>query len=282
MLKKTQITTLLIISLLAACSSTRLIYTFADNFIKDEIEYFFDLDKEGKIYLGQQITEIIVWHRKVMLPNYSKYLNNLADSIESDNFNTNDIKDALADGRTIIEETVIGLTPRASKFLLRYLSNETIELMEIKMIERQKERMEELSIPRNLLFEKRLKRLTSNFERFFGTLSKEQIILLEDHARLTLEDAMIRLQNRTKRQFVFIKFLRTQPTELELTVYLNKLLLRGHELTNPKYKTFSDTSIERFGALLKNMLIISSNSQMNSVIIKLRNYAKDFSVVSNL
>ena len=282
MLKKTQITTLLIISLLTACSSTRLIYTFADNFIKDEIEYFFDLNKEGKIYLGQQITEIIVWHRKVMLPNYAKYLNNLADSIESDNFNTNDIKDVLADGRTIIEETVIGLTPRASKFLLRYLSNETIELMEKKMIERQKERIEELSIPKNLLFEKRLKRLTSNFERFFGTLSKEQMILLRDHARLTLEDAMIRLQNRTKRQFVFIKFLRTQPTELELTVYLNKLLLRGHEITNPKYKTYSDASIERFGALLKNILIISSNSQMNSVIIKLRNYAKDFSAVSNL
>lgn len=282
MLKKTQITTLLIISLLAACSSTRLIYTFADNFIKYEIEYFFDLDKEGKIYLGQQTTEMIAWHRKVMLPNYAKYLNNLADSIESDNFNTNDIKDVLADGRTIIEETVIGLTPRASKFLLRYLSNETIELMEKKMIERQKERMEELSIPRNLLFEKRLKRLTSNFERFFGTLSKEQMILLKDHARLTLEDAMIRLQNRTKRQFVFIKFLRTQPTELELTIYLNKLLLRGHEITNPKYKTFSDASIERFGALLKNMLIISSNSQMNSVIIKLRNYAKDFSALSNL
>ena len=282
MLKKTNITTLLIISLLAACSSTRLIYTFADNFIKYEIEYFFDLDKEGKIYLGQQTTEMIAWHRKVMLPNYAKYLNNLADSIESDNFNTNDIKDVLADGRTIIEETVIGLTPRASKFLLRYLSNETIELMEKKMIERQKERMEELSIPRNLLFEKRLKRLTSNFERFFGTLSKEQMILLKDHARLTLEDAMIRLQNRTKRQFVFIKFLRTQPTELELTIYLNKLLLRGHEITNPKYKTFSDASIERFGALLKNMLIISSNSQMNSVIIKLRNYAKDFSAVSNL
>ena len=157
MLKKTQITTLLIISLLTACSSTRLIYTFADNFIKDEIEYFFDLNKEGKIYLGQQITEIIVWHRKVMLPNYAKYINNLADSIESDNFNTNDIKDLLADGRTVIEETVIGLTPRASKFLLRYLSNETIELMEKKMIERQKERMEELSIPRNLLFEKSLK-----------------------------------------------------------------------------------------------------------------------------
>lgn len=282
MLKKTQITTLLIISLLAACSSTRLIYTFADNFIKSEIEYFFDLDKEGKIYLGQQTTEMITWHRKVMLPNYAKYLNNLADSIESDNFNTNDIKDVLADGRTIIEETVIGLTPRASKFLLRYLSNETIELMEKKMIERQKERIEELSIPKNLLFEKRLKRLTSNFERFFGTLSKEQMILLRDHARLTLEDAMIRLQNRTKRQFVFIKFLRTQPTELELTVYLNKLLLRGHEITNPKYKTFSDASIERFGALLKNILIISSNSQMNSVIIKLRNYAKDFSAVSNL
>ena len=63
----------------------------------------------------------------------------------------------------------------------------------------------------------------------------------------------------------------------KINYYKNK-----HQITNPEYKTFSDASIKRFGALLKNMLIISSNSQMNSVIIKLRNYAKDFSALSNL
>ena len=131
-----------------------------------------------------------------------------------------------------------------------------------------------------MLYEDRLKRLISNFERFFGDLKDSQNKLLEVYARETLNDSRVRLHNRTLRQKVFIRFLKTQPNELELTNYLNKLLLEGHMITNPSYETFSEISVKKFHTLLVNMLAKSSITQRETIITKLINYAEDFKIVS--
>ena len=132
-----------------------------------------------------------------------------------------------------------------------------------------------MSEPKDKLYQERLKRLKTNFKRFFGTLTIEQVKLLEVYALKTLYDAMIRLDNRTMRQKAFINFMRTQPNELKLTNYLNQLVLNGHEITNPSYKSFSETWQNRFRQLLVNMLTISSNSQRKAIVVKLRGYASD-------
>ena len=100
------------------------------------------------------------------------------------------------------------------------------------------------------------------------------------YTRETLIDARIRFHNRTLRQKAFIKFLKTQPTELELTNFLNKLLLRGHLITNPSYETFTKISVKKFHRLLVNMLVESSKVQREKIITKLINYAEDFKIVS--
>ena len=119
------------------------------------------------------------------------------------------------------------------------------------MLKRRQERIEELSKSENT-FEKRLKRLTRNFERFLGDLNDEQVILLEAYSLETLGDAKIRLHNRTLRQKAFIRYLRTQPNTFEIMEYMNKLLLQGHLITNPSHKTFSIVSLERLKDLLVN------------------------------
>ena len=82
--------------------------------------------------------------------------------------------------------------------------------------------------------------MKTNFKRFLESLNSEQVILLEVYALETLDDAKIRLDNRTMRQKAFITFMKTQPNELKLTTYLNQLILNGHEITNPSYKSFSE------------------------------------------
>ena len=118
------------------------------------------------------------------------------------------------------------------------------------------------------------------FGRFFGDLNDSQLILLEAYARETLYDSITRLDNRTLRQKILIIFLRSQPTEAELTAYLNKLLLRGHLITNPAYEAFSEKSLKRFRQLLVNMLAISSTKQREKIVSKLRDYAEDFESIA--
>lgn len=265
--------------LLTACSSTRFIYSFIDDFIQDEITYFLDLNEKEELLLSQQVSEMVNWHRTSMLPRYATYLINVADKIEKKEYESADINKLLENARFLIEQTISGLIPYASKFLINYLTNEDIEFMEKRMLIRQQERITELSKSEDILYKERLKRLTLNFERFFGELNDSQKTLLETHTSQTLGESRVRLHNRTLRQKVFIRFLKTQPTETVLIAFTEKLLIRGHLITNPSYEDFSATSLKRFEILLVNMLSVSSEVQLKTIIDNLRAYASDFKAV---
>lgn len=269
-----------LIFLIVACSSTRFIYTFVDEFIKDEVNYFLDLNDNEKVLLNQKVSEMVTWHRTAMLPKYSEFLYNIANNLEGDQFSAIKVQKFLENSRLLINETVTGITPYVSQFLVQHQTVENIKFMENRMLSRRQERIINLSKTKDMLYEERLKRLISNFERFFGDLKDSQNKLLEVYARETLNDSRVRLHNRTLRQKVFIRFLKTQPTEVELTNYLNKLLLEGHMITNPSYETFSEISVKKFHTLLVNMLAKSSIIQRETIITKLRNYAEDFKIVS--
>ena len=266
--------------LLVSCSSTQLIYSIADKFIQDEVEYFLNLNEKERVILNQKISEIVIWHRKSMLPKYSNYLVDISNKLEIGDYDTSNINKAVRNARFLIEETVTGLTPFASQILMRHRNLEAVKFIEKKMEMRRQERLEELSQPKDMLYKERLERLLSSFERFMSSLNKEQVKLLKAHASATLLDNSIRLKNRTMRQKVFIEFLKTQPDEEELTAYLNKLLLRGYEITNPTYQDFLEASLERFEFLLGDMLAVSTELQKKKIVKKLRSYSEDFKTVS--
>ena len=274
------ISLLFFIILVTACSSTRLIYSFTDKFIKDEINYFLYLDEEEKLIMNQQVSEMVNWHRTSMMPSYASYLDDIADTLEVGQYDANKINIIIDEGRTLIEDTIVGLTPYASRFLIRIKNDEAIEFMKNKMLMRQQERIIKLSGAKEIRYEDRLDKLTSNFKRFFGDLTDAQIEILETHSHETLNDSRIRLHNRTLRQKAFVRFLKTQPNEEELNAYLNKLLIRGHEIINPNYQDFSEASLSRFKMLLINMLAISTDKQRNVMIGKLRSYAEEFNTIS--
>ena len=266
---------------ISACSNTNLLYTLAKNYIQNEITYFVYLNEEERVLMTQQVSEMIIWHRTSMLPSYATYLTNIADKIKAGQYKHSDINEITSNGRFLIEKTVIGLTPYASKFLMNHRKIESIEFMEKKIMKRQQDRLDELSESENVLYKNRLKRLTSGFERFFGALTNEQLIILEAYTNETLNDKRIRLNNRIKRQRVFLEFLKTQPNEASLSEYLNKLLLRGHEIVNSTHQEFSEASLERFQKLLFSMLETSSKIQRDKIVSKMLAYAEDFKKISN-
>ena len=263
-----------------SCSSTRIVYSLAEKYLKDEVTFFIDLDNKEEIRLSKQITEIVEWHRKNMLPKYETYLKDIAEKLAKNQYSYKDITNILMYGSSLIEETVIGLTPFASKFLVEHQTVSDIDFLEKQMEKRRQKRIKELSKPDNKLYEIREERLIKNFERFFGNLNDMQVILIKRYASETLDDKRVRLNNRTMRQKAFLEFLRTKPNQKSLMIYTNKLLLSGHEITNQDYGAFQDNSVVLFGKLMSNMLAVSSKIQREKVATKLRKYANDFKVFS--
>ena len=220
-----------------SCSSTRIIYSLAEKFVEDEVTFFINLDNEQEIRLTKQVTEMVEWHRKNMLPKYETYLREVAEKLDKNQYSYKDITNILMYGRSLIQETVIGLTPFASKFLVEHQTVSDIDFLEKQMEKRRQKRIKELSKPDNKLYEIREERLIKNFERFFGNLNDMQVILIKRYASETLDDKRVRLNNRTMRQKAFLEFLRTKPNQKSLIIYTNKLLLNGHEITNQGYRT---------------------------------------------
>ena len=135
-----------------------------------KLTIFLNLDEDEKVLLNKQVSEIVNWHRTSMLPKYADYLNNIADKLEDDQYSADDISKFLENGRFLIEETVIGLVPYVSKFLIHHQKSESIDFMENRMLNRRQERIMELSKPEDVLYNERLERLSLILSVFLVTL----------------------------------------------------------------------------------------------------------------
>ena len=110
-----------------------------------------------------------------------QHASDIADKIEAKQYEVTYVT-MLENGRSLIEETVTGLTPYASKFLVKYQTVKAIESGK-KNAYTKTRTFDEQSKPENILLN-RQEKLISNFERFFGDLTDEQIILVK-YARAT-------------------------------------------------------------------------------------------------
>ena len=101
----TRLILILIISFgISACSSFKLIYRLADDFIKQEVAYFLNLDEKGKAILNVEVSELMVWHDSVMLPRYAVYLRHQAEKLENGEYGASAISNSMAEGRTLFED----------------------------------------------------------------------------------------------------------------------------------------------------------------------------------
>ena len=69
--------TLVITMGLAACSSFKIMYNLADDYIKQEAKFFLKFDEQGEQHLNEQVDKMMEWHNSIMLPRNAAYLRQL-------------------------------------------------------------------------------------------------------------------------------------------------------------------------------------------------------------
>ena len=273
--------TLVITMGLAACSSLKIMYDFADNYIKQEAKFFLKFDEQGEQHLNDQVDKMMEWHNAIMLPRYAAYLRQLANQLDHGLYGATAITKGMKDGRILLQNTVAGVAPYVARILVRQTIIENIEHLRLKLIERSKEQKEKLARPIEKQTEDRTKRLTKNVGRFMGDLNEIQNNLINRYAKSTINDAKRRLDNRNLRQSALLTFLAGKPKEMEIDAFISQIVLRAHEIVDPDYKGYSEKRIARFTTLLVNIFAASTNDQRQATSEKLRSYAQDFSEISN-
>jgi len=273
--------TLVITMGLAACSSFKIMYDFADDYIKQEAKFFLKFDEQGEQNLNDQVDKMMEWHNAIMLPRYAAYLRQLANQLDHGLYGATAITKGMKDGRILVQITVAGVAPYVARILVRQTIIENIEHLRLKLIERSKEQKEKLARPIEKQTEDRTERLTKNVGRFMGDLNEIQNNLINRYAKSTINDAKRRLDNRNLRQSALLTFLAGKPKEMEIDAFINQIVLRAHEIVDRDYKGYSEKRIARFTTLLVNIFAASTNDQRQATSEKLRSYAQDFSEISN-
>ena len=273
--------TLVITMGLAACSSFKIMYDFADDYIKQEAKFFLKFDEQGEQNLNDQVDKLMEWHNAIMLPRYAAYLRQLANQLDHGLYGATAITKGMKDGRILLQISVAGVAPYVARILVRQTIIENIEHLRLKLIERSKEQKEKLARPIKKQTEDRTERLTKNVGRFMGDLNEIQNNLINRYAKSTINDAKRRLDNRNLRQSALLTFLAGKPKEMEIDAFINQIVLRAHEIVDRDYKGYSEKRIARFTTLLVNIFAASTNDQRQATSEKLRSYAQDFSEISN-
>ena len=273
--------TLVITMGLAACSSFKIMYDFADDYIKQEAKFFLKFDEQGEQHLNDQVDKMMEWHNAIMLPRYAAYLRQLANQLDHGLYGATAITKGMKDGRILLQNTVAGVAPYVARILVRQTIIENIEHLRLKLIERSKEQKEKLARPIEKQTEDRTERLTKNVGRFMGDLNEIQNNLINRYAKSTINDAKRRLDNRNLRQSALLTFLAGKPNEMEIDAFIRQIVLRSHEIVDPDYKGYSEERIARFTTLLVNIFAASTNDQRRATSEKLRSYAQDFSEISS-
>ena len=273
--------TLVITMGLAACSSFKIMYDFADDYIKQEAKFFLKFDEQGEQHLNEQVDKMMEWHNAIMLPRYAAYLRQLANQLDHGLYGATAITKGMKDGRILLQNTVAGVAPYAARILVRQTIIENIEHLRLKIMERSKEQKEKLARPIKKRTEDRTERLTKNVGRFMGGLNEVQNNLVNRYAKSTINDAKRRLDNRNLRQSALLTFLAGKPNKMEIDAFIRQIVLRSHEIVDPNYKGYSEERIDRFTTLLVNIFAASTNDQRRATSEKLRSYAQDFSEISS-
>ena len=273
--------TLVITMGLAACSSFKIMYDFADDYIKQEAKFFLKFDEQGEQHLNEQVDKMMEWHNTIMLPRYAAYLRQLANQLDHGLYGATAISKRMKDGRILLQNTVAGVAPYVARILVRQTNIENTEHLRLKIIERSKEQKENLARPIEKRTEDRVERVTKNLTRFMGDLNEIQNNLVNRYAKSTINDAKRRLDNRNLRQSALLTFLAGKPNELKIDAFIRQIVLRSHEIVDPDYKGFSEEWIDRFTMFLANIFAASTNDQRLATSEKLKSYAQDLSEISN-
>ena len=272
--------TLVITMGLAACSSFKIMYSFADDYIKQEAKFFLKFDEQGEQHLNDQVDKMMEWHNTIMLPRYAAYLSQMANQLDHRLYGATAITKGIKDGRILLQNTVAGVSPYVARILVRQTIVENIEHLRLKIMERSEEQKEKLARPIEKRTEDRTERLIKNLGRFMGDLNEIQKNLINRYAKSTINDAKRRQNNHNLRQSALLNFLAGKPNEMEIDAFIRRIVLRSHEIVDPDYKGYSEERIARFTTLLVNIFAASTNDQRRATSETLRSYAQDLSEIS--
>lgn len=259
----------------AGCSSLKFAYGFAETVVRDRAENYLDIGEDDVPGLEAEISALISWHRIEMLPQYAAFFEGQAQLAEGPSWTRAQVEDAVKTFRVMIKDTSQGAAPYIAHVLVNHTSEPKVNYMQAAMAEMLSDNRERYDEPLEDQIDAAVDKSVSNFERFFGTLSGDQIAIVREHKTRTYDPTGAWLDWRDKRQQDIVRFLRTEPSVIEIEDYVKVALITPEKIVGQAYRERADRWWDGQAALMYDLMITLDVEQRQTLADNLRGYAVD-------
>lgn len=272
------------IVVLAACSSVKFAYNQGDTLLYWFVDAYVDLDSEQAPLVKEDIGQLIKWHRKTQLRDYSQFLTKAQTQLAG-NITHADLKADYRDIKTRTELLAYKALPELADLALSVKPEQIANIEEKFTKNNDTYRKKFVAISNDKKQKQRYKKSMEQFELWFGSFSSEQEAILRKASDARPLDNQVWLDERIIRQKKIIGVLREiQAKKLgkEATVVLLNSLLKDifGRFESPERKPFFDAYIDSSINLTLTAIRIATPTQKAHAQKRMQGWIDDFKVLA--
>jgi hypothetical protein len=263
------------------CSSLKFAHGFLKTMVSERVKIYLDIHKNDNLALESEISELVSWHRVEMLPQYAVFFESQAKLSEGSGWNQTQVDKAVKMIRKMIKDTSQGSAPFIAKVLVNHTSKSKVNHIQAAMDKALSKRRELYDKPLADQIDAAVNKSVKNFERFFGTLTEDQITIIREHKVLMNDPTGEWLDWRDKRQRDLTRFLRTEPIVLDIENYVKVALTTPEEIVGQTYRVRADQWWAKQADLLHDLMTSLDADQRQTLANNLHQYAVDMVELAN-
>ena len=269
---------------LAACSSVKFAYNQSDTLLYWFVDAYVDLDSEQAGLVKEDIGQLIKWHRKTQLRDYSQFLVKAQGQLAG-NMTQADLKADYKDIKGRTETLAYKALPELTDLALSVKPAQIANIEEKFRKNNDTYRKKFVAIDTDKKQKQRYKKSMEQFELWFGNFSKEQEAILRKASDVRPLDNQVWLDERIIRQKKIIAVLREiQSKKLgkEATSALLNGLLKDifGRFDSPERKPFFDAYIDSTINLTHTAIKIATPEQKAHAQKRMQGWIDDFKILA--
>ena len=270
---------------LTACSSVKFAYNQGDTLLYWFVDAYVDLDSEQAPLVKEDIGQLIKWHRKTQLREYSQFLVKAQGQLAGNNITQADLKADYKDVKTRTEALAYKALPELTDLALSVKPDQIANIEEKFRKNNETYRKKFVSIDNDKKQKQRYKKSMEQFELWFGSFSSEQEAILRKASDARPLDNQVWLDERIIRQKKIISVLREiQAKKLgkEATSALLSNLLKDifGRFDSSERKPFFDAYIDGTLNLTLTAIKIATPAQKAHAQKRMQGWIDDFKVLA--
>jgi hypothetical protein len=276
---------LLVVAAVAACSSVRFAYNQGDTLLYWWVDAYVDLDSEQGGMVKQDIDQLINWHRKTQLRDYSQLLAQAQTKLGNGNVTHADLRGMYKDVKTRTEVLAFKALPELTDLALSVKPDQIANIEEKFQKNNETYRKKFIAIDNEKKQKQRYKKSMEQLNLWFGDFSSDQEAILRKASDARPLNNQFWLEERIIRQKKIISVLREiQQKKLgreATTALLNNLLkdIFGR-FDSPERKPFFDTYIDASINLMLTAIKIATPAQKAHAQKRMQGWMEDFKVLA--